>query len=166
LDLLQDASFVIGLLAVFFFTFANISFYLVLTLYMQLGLKFSTLQSGSAVLPLALGFALVSRIAGPRAQQRGTVALLQGCLVQIAGLAIIGITVAMAGALAPFVLASLLVVFGIGQAMVMAPLYGLVLAKIPPTHAGSGSGIVSTMQQIGNGAGVAVIGALYYAIQA
>src|SRR5215470_8655049 len=166
LDLRQDASFVIGLLAVFFFTFANISFYLVLTLYMQIGLKFSALQSGSAVLPLALGFALVSRIAGPRAQQRGTLALLQGCLVQIAGLAIIGFTVALTGSLAPFALASLLVVFGIGQAMVMAPLYGLVLAKVPPAHAGSGGGVVSTVQQIGNGSGVAVIGALYYAIQA
>src|SRR5262249_61552541 len=161
LDLLADASFVIGLLAVFFFTFANISFYLVLTLYMQLGLKFSALQSGSTVLPLALAFALVSRIAGPRAQQRGTIALLQGCLVQIAGLAIIGFTVALTGSLAPFALASLLVVFGIGQAMVMAPLYGLVLAKVPPAHAGSGGGVVSTVQQIGNGSGVAGVGAAY-----
>jgi len=165
LDLLHDASFVTGLLAVFFFAFANISFYLVLTLYMQLGLKFSPLQSGSTVLPLAVAFALVSRFAGPRAQQYGTIALLQGCAVQIAGLAILGTAVAMAGSLAPPALALLLVVFGIGQAMVMAPLYGLVLSKVPPSHAGSGSGVVSTMQQIGNGAGVAMVGALYYAVQ-
>jgi predicted MFS family arabinose efflux permease len=166
LDLLHDASFVTGLLAVLFFTFANISFYLVLTLYMQLGLKFSALQSGSTVLPLAVAFALVSRIAGPRAQQRGTVALLQGCGIQIAGLAILACTVAMAETLAPFSLALLLVVFGIGQAMVMAPLYGVVLSKVPPAHAGSGGGVVSTVQQIGNGSGVAVVGALYYAVEA
>src|SRR5262249_29697409 len=48
-------------------------------------------------------------------------------------------------------------VFGIGQAMVMAPLYGLVLTKVPEAHAGSGGGVVSTMQQIGNGSGVAVV---------
>jgi EmrB/QacA subfamily drug resistance transporter len=166
LGLLHDASFVTGLLAVLFFTFANISFYLVLTLYMQLGLKFTALQSGSTVLPLAVAFALVSRIAGPRAQQRGTVALLQGCGTQIAGLAILGFTVAMADKLAPSTLAVLLVVFGVGQAMVMAPLYGVVLSKVPPAHAGSGGGVVSTVQQIGNGSGVAVVGALYYAIQA
>jgi EmrB/QacA subfamily drug resistance transporter len=166
LDLLHDASFVTGLLAVFFFTFANISFYLVLTLYMQLGLKFSPLQSGTTVLPLAVAFALASRFAGPRAQQRGPIALLQGCGVQIAGLAIVGIAVAMTGSLDPSALALLLVVFGIGQAMVMAPLYGLVLTKVPPSHAGSGGGVVSTVQQIGNGSGVAMVGALYYAVQA
>jgi predicted MFS family arabinose efflux permease len=166
LDLLHDARFVTGLLAVFFFTFANISFYLVLTLYMQLGLKFSPLQSGTTVLPLAVAFALASRFAGPRAQQRGPIALLQGCGVHIAGLAIVGIAVAMTGSLAPSALALLLVVFGIGQAMVMAPLYGLVLTKVPPSHAGSGGGVVSTIQQIGNGSGVAMVGALYYAVQA
>jgi hypothetical protein len=60
LDLLRDRSFATGLAAVFFFTFANISFYLLLTLYMQIALQFSPLQSGSAVLPLAIGFALMS----------------------------------------------------------------------------------------------------------
>ena len=95
LDLLRDRGFAIGLLAVFFFTFANISFYLMMTLYMQLALHFSPLQSGSAVLPLAIGFALMSRVAGPRAQRRGITALLEGCGVQITGLVILGSGVAM-----------------------------------------------------------------------
>src|SRR5438067_4714059 len=117
LDLLRDRGFATGLLAIYFFTFANISFYLVMTLYMQLGLGFSPLQSGTAVLPLALAFAIVSRIAGPRAQRRGAKALIEGCAVQIAGLAIVGTAVAAAGPLQTPVLAVLLVVFGIGQAM-------------------------------------------------
>ena len=166
LDLLQDGSFVTGLLAVFFFTFANISFYLVLTLYMQLGLGFSPLQSGTTVMPLAVAFAIMSRIAGPRAQKRGTIALVQGCGVQLIGLAILGIAVAVESPPAAPAFALLLVVFGVGQAMVMAPLYGLVLTKVSEAHAGSGGGVVSTMQQIGNGSGVAVVGALYYAVQA
>src|SRR5262249_29697408 len=65
LDLLQDGSFVTGLLAVFFFTFANISFYLVLTLYMQLGLGFSPLQSGTTVMPLAIAYVSHRRTARP-----------------------------------------------------------------------------------------------------
>jgi EmrB/QacA subfamily drug resistance transporter len=166
LDLLRDRSFVTGLLAVFFFTFANISFYLVMTLYMQLGSGFSPLQSGTAVLPLAIAFALMSRIAGPRAQRHGVVALLQGCGVQIASLAMLAIAIAAHHALPIGALASMLVVFGIGQAMVMAPLYGLVLTKVPAAHAGSGGGVMTTVQQIGNGCGVAVVGALYYAVQA
>jgi EmrB/QacA subfamily drug resistance transporter len=166
LALLHERSFAIGLLVVFFFTFANISFYLVFTLYMQLGLGFSPLRSGTTVLPLAIGFAIMSRLAGPRAQLRGIIALIEGCGVQIAGLVILGVAVALAPPLEPLPLALLLVVFGVGQAMVMAPLYGLVLTKVPPAHAGSGGGVLSTVSQIGNGSGVAVIGGFFHAIQA
>ena len=165
LDLLRDRGFATGLAAVFCFTFANISFYLVLTLHLQLALHLPPLQSGSTVLPLAIAFALMSRFAGPRAQQRGIVALIQGCGVQIGGLALLGIAVA-AGLSAAPALAIVLMVFGIGQAMVMAPLYGLVLTEVPAAHAGSGGGVMITVQQIGNGAGVAVVGALYWSLQA
>ncbi|HUB13644.1 MAG TPA: MFS transporter [Acetobacteraceae bacterium] len=165
LDLLCDRGFATGLAAVFFFTFANLSFYLVMMLYLQLGLHLPALQAGSVVLPLALAFALMSRVAGPRAQRLGIAALLQGCGVQLVGLLVVAIALAF-GISASQTLATLLVVWGIGQAMVMAPLYGLVLAKVPAAHAGSGGGVISTMQQIGNASGVALIGALYYAVQA
>jgi predicted MFS family arabinose efflux permease len=115
------------------------------------------------VLPLALGFALMSRFAGPRAQQRGVTALIEGCGVQIAGIALLASALATGLNTAP-VLALVLIVFGLGQAMVMAPLYGLVLTKVPAAHAGSGGGVMITVQQVGNGTGVAVIGAVYYAV--
>jgi len=166
LALLSDKSFVVGLLAVFFLTFANISFYLVMTLYMQLGLGFSPLQAGTALLPLAIAFAIVSRVGSQRAQRLGTIALLQGCGIQVLGLAILCGAVATGMTLGMPALALLLVVFGIGQAMVWAPLFGLVLTKVPPSHAGSGGGVLMTVQQIGNGTGVATVGTLYYALQA
>ena len=55
---------------------------------------------------------------------------------------------------------------GAGQAMAMAPLYSLALSRIPPAYAGAGAGVLSTVQQIGNGSGAAVIGALYLSLQA
>jgi MFS family permease len=166
LALLQDKSFRAGLLAVFFLTFANLSFYLVMTLYMQLGLGFSPLQSGTAVLPLAIGFAAVSRFAGPRAQRRGVTALLEGCGVQIVGLILLGVAAVMGDSSKTFALVLPLLIFGIGQAMVWAPLFALVLARVPAAHAGSGGGGVSTVQQIGNASGVAAVGALFYSLQA
>lgn len=166
LALLQDRSFAIGLLVVFFFTFANISFYLVLTLYMQLGLGFTPLQSGTTMLPPAIAFAIVSRIAGPRAQRRGVIALIEGCGVEIVGLGVLCAAIALAPTPAPSQLAFLLVIFGAGQAMVMAPLYGMVLTKVPTAHAGSGGGVLSTVQQVGNASGVAMIGAVFYAFLA
>ena len=164
LDLLRDRGFAIGLGATFCFMFANLSFYLVMMLYLQLGLHLPALQAGSVVLPLALAFAVMSRVAGPRAQRLGIAALLQGCGVQIAGLVVIGIPL-VGGVTVPWAMAVLLAVWGMGQAMVMAPLYGLVLAKVPAAHAGSGGGVISTVSQIGNASGVALVGALYYAVQ-
>lgn len=86
----------------------------------------------------------MSRIAGPRAQRLGNSALIQGCGVQLAGLLIVGLAVAVGG-MTPTMLAILLTIFGVGQAVVMAPLYGLVLRKVPAAHAGSGGGVVSTV---------------------
>ena len=165
LDLLRDRGFTVGLAAVFFFTFANLSFYLLITLYLQIGLGLPALESGSVMLPSAMAFAFMSRIAGPRAQRLGKIALVQGCFVQIAGLAVIGIALA-ADIASPAVLAGMLIIFGIGQAMVMAPLYAWVLSKVPAGHAGSGGGVVSTVQQIGNASGGTLVGGLDYAVQA
>jgi hypothetical protein len=58
-----------------------------------------------------------------------------------------------------------LMLFGYGQGLVMAPLSGAVLSTVPPASAGSGSGIYGTTAQIANAAGVAAIGALYFAVQ-
>ncbi len=165
LDLLTDRAVVLGLLAVLCFTFANIAFYLVLTLYMQFGLGFTPLGSGTVVLPLALTFALVSRKAAPRAQRRGPSAIVEGCGVQVVGLGILATAVGFSDRLSAELIAVLLIVFGVGQAMAMAPLYGFALSRIPTAHAGSGAGVLSTVQQIGNASGAAVIGALYFTVQ-
>jgi predicted MFS family arabinose efflux permease len=164
LGLLANGPLLTGLAAVIFFAFANIAFYLALTIYMQVGLRYTPLQSGATVLPLALAFAAASRVLVRRAQRRGLPALIEGCGVQILGLLLVAGAVAWRP-LEPAVLGTLLVVFGVGQAMVMAPLYNRVLGMIPATHAGSGAGILSMIQQIGNGAGVATIGAIYFALQ-
>jgi EmrB/QacA subfamily drug resistance transporter len=166
LDLLGDRRFAMGLLTAFLLTFANISFYLLITLYMQNQLGFTPLQSGAAVIPLAVVFALVSRASGPRAQRLGALALIQGCCVAITGLVALVIIVGSIAAPPMPALASVLVIFGAGQAMVMAPLYAQVLSEVPPAHAGSAAGVLSTVLQIGNASGVAVIGATYFGLAA
>ena len=163
-DLVRDRGFAVGLVSAFLLAFANISFYLLVTLYMQNQLQFTPLQSGSAVIPLAIAFALVSRGAGPRAQRLGVRALIQGCCVAIVGLIALLVMVTAVAEPSLAALASVLVIFGVGQAMVMAPLFARVLGKVPQAHAGSGAGVLSTVQQIGNASGVAVIGAIYFGL--
>ena len=165
LSLLTDKAFMRGLAAVFFFFFANLSFYLVMTIYMQKGLQIPPLQAGLVFLPLALTFMTASRHSGMRAKHRGTLVLIEGCAVQIAGLAALVTAIEWIDTPSAMVLAPVLAIFGYGQGLVMAPLSSAVLSAVKPVSAGAASGIYGTTAQIANAAGVAAIGAVFFAIE-
>jgi MFS family permease len=166
LALLSDAAFTRGLGAAFCFFFANLSFYLVMTMFMQKGLHIPPLHAGLVFVPLALAFVIGSRHSAARARHRGTLVLIEGCAVQIAGLAALALMIASVEAPSAILLALVLLIFGYGQGLVMAPLSGAVLATVKPASAGSGAGMYGTTSQIANAAGVAAIGAVFFAIEA
>jgi len=166
LALLADKAFMRGLGAAFFFFFANLSFYLVMTMYMQKTLRIPPLHAGLVFVPLALTFIAASRISGARAKHRGTLVLIEGCAIEIVGLAALALTVAFVEAPSALMLALILTIFGYGQGLVMAPLSGVVLSSVKPVSAGAGSGMYGTTAQIANAAGVAAIGAVFFAAEA
>jgi EmrB/QacA subfamily drug resistance transporter len=165
LALLSDRSFMRGLAAAFFFFFANLSFYLVMTMYMQKALQIPPLQAGLVFVPLALTFVVASRASGARAKHRGTLVLIEGCVIQIAGLIALLLATVFVEAPTALMLALVLMIFGYGQGLVMAPLSGAVLSSVKPASAGAGSGMYGTTAQIANAAGVAAIGAVFFAIE-
>jgi predicted MFS family arabinose efflux permease len=63
-------------------------------------------------------------------------------------------------------IALVLAIFGFGQGLVMAPLSSVVLSTVKPAAAGAGSGLYGTTAQVANAAGVAAIGAVFFAIEA
>jgi hypothetical protein len=81
-------------------------------------------------------------------------------------LATLALTVALVDAPAAPLLALVLVIFGYGQGLVMAPLSGTVLSTVKPAGAGSGAGMYGTTSQIANATGVAAIGATFFATEA
>ena len=97
-------------------------------------------------MPLAFAFVAGSRLGGGR--------LIDGCIVQGTGLAGTAMLVAMIAQPTMAMLMLPLAVFGYGQGMVLAPLFSVVLTQVRHAHAGSGSGILATTQQVANGAGV------------
>ena len=165
LALLSDKAFMRGLGAAFFFFFANLSFYLVMTMFMQKALQIPPLQAGMVFLPLALAFVVASRHSGVRAKHRGSLVLIEGCVLQLVGLAVLVAAVACAERPSATLLSLVLTVFGYGQGLVMAPLSSAVLSTVKPAAAGSASGMYGTSAQIANAAGVAAIGAVFFAIE-
>lgn len=166
LSLLSDLAFMRGLAAAFFFFFANLSFYLIMTMFMQKALHIPPLQAGLVFIPLALTFVIASRHSGARAKHRGTLVLIEGCAVQLAGLAVLVALIESVNAPSAIGLALVLTIFGYGQGLVMAPLSSAVLSTVKPASAGAGSGMYGTTAQIANAAGVAAIGAVFFAIEA
>jgi MFS family permease len=165
LALMADKAFLRGLCAAFFFFFANLSFYLVMTIFMQKALAIPPLDAGLVFVPLTLTFVGASRLSSARARHRGIMVLIEGCAIQIAGLAAFALLVATIHAPSALMIALVLSIFGFGQGLVMAPLSSTVLATVKPQAAGSGSGLYGTTAQIANAAGVAAIGAVYFAVE-
>ena len=161
LDLFADRTFLRGLGTVFAFQFGNLSFYLLITLYLQTRLNLSPLLAGSAVVPLALAFTIASRLAAVWVPRYGIRILLLGIAIQFCALADLA-------ALAAWPHSSLLLIvpvltaFGFGQGLVMAPLSGLVLSTVRPDHAGSASGMLNTVHQAAGATGVSLVGAAWF----
>jgi predicted MFS family arabinose efflux permease len=166
LSLLSDAAFMRGLTAAFCFFFANLSFYLVMTIFIQKALHVPPLRAGIIFLPLTLTFVTASRQSAAQTRHRGTRVLIEGCIIQMVSLAILAVLVVSVEAPATILLALVLAMFGYGQGLVMAPLSSAVLSTVKPASAGSGAGMYGTTAQIANAAGVAAIGAVFFAIEA
>jgi len=156
LALLEDRAFLFGMAATACFFLGNLSFYFVLTLFMQNGLGFSAFNAALTVLPLSFAFVVGTRLSGGR--------LIEGCVVQALGLASAATLIATIAQPTMWMLMMPLVVFGYGQGMVLAPLFSAVLTNVRHAHAGSGAGILTTMQQIANGTGVVIVGAVYLSV--
>jgi EmrB/QacA subfamily drug resistance transporter len=162
--LLTNRAFWRGLMATFCFFLANVSFYFVITLFMQNGMGLSALDAGVTMVPLALAFVVASRHAA-KLQRNGIAALINGCAVQASGLAGLGLLAEFADPPSMFDLMVPLTLFGYGQGLVMAQLFSTVLRSVAHAHAGSASGVLATTQQVANALGVAVVGAVYFGVE-
>jgi EmrB/QacA subfamily drug resistance transporter len=139
------------------------SFFLVLALYLQQGRGLSPLEAGLVFTALALAYLGTSAVAPALTVKHGRRALAAGALTLAAGHALTLATVAAIGT-GGSVLALIpgLMVIGAGMGLGIAPLASIALSEIPPADAGSASGTLSTMQNVGNAIGVAVIGVVYF----
>ncbi len=129
----------------------NLSFYFVLTLYLQNGLHFAPFDAALIVVPMAIAFVAGSRLVTARVAKRGMVALAEGCMVQAAGLAATALLDRHDRAADDDDADAAIGLFGYGQGMVLTPLFSAVLANVRHAHAGAGSGILATTQQVANG---------------
>ena len=128
----------------------------------QVVLGWSALRAGLAITPMAVGFLGASLSTSRLVPRWGRSVITTGGALQGVGLVVLALTVWSAGAdLTPALLAPGMLLAGTGQALVMSPLIGVVLADVPAHAAGAGAGLFSTLQQSALALGVAVYGTVF-----
>jgi EmrB/QacA subfamily drug resistance transporter len=164
LSLFRVKSFAAGIAVQTVFGVGLGVFFLVWTLYMQIGLGWSPLRAGLTGVPFSIA---VSTAAGLSVQQLvprfGRKVLQAGALVMAVGVLLyIGESERYGMAIASWQMALPLVVMGLGMGLIFAPLTDVVLSEVPREHAGSASGLINTVQQMGNALGLGLVSVVFF----
>jgi EmrB/QacA subfamily drug resistance transporter len=163
LPLLRVRSFVFGLSLGTFYFAGFTAIFLVLTLYLQVGLGYNALEAGATQTPFAVGSAVASILGGRWLARVGRGLAVIGLCLVITGLLAIDLLAPNLDGLVGLKLAPLLLLAGFGGGLVISPNVTLTLAEVDPRRAGSGGGMLQTAQRVGSAIGVAVVLAQFFA---
>ncbi|MFF8396835.1 MFS transporter [Streptomyces sp. NPDC016172] len=161
--LLRIRAFAIGLGASVLFFGGIGSFFLTLSVYLQLGTGRTAWETGLVILPYALGSIITSGLGVALAAKAGRVLLVTGSLT-IAASQLVLLAVIRDGSDPGFWLLALgLFIGGLGLGLAAPILVNVVLAGVPGRNAGAAGGVLSTVNQIGGSIGIAVLGTIFFA---
>ena len=164
LSLFRVKSFAAGIAVQTVFGVGLGTFFLVWTLYMQVGLGWSALRAGLTGVPFSIA---VSTAAGMSVQKLvprfGRKVLQAGALVMAAGVLLYMAEAHRSGqSIASWQMALPLVVMGAGMGLIVAPLTDAILSEVPREHSGSASGLINTVQQMGNALGLGLVSVVFF----
>ncbi|MFD4402306.1 MFS transporter [Nocardia sp. NPDC058499] len=168
LGLFRLRSFSSGLAVWLLFNLAMGGFFMVWTLYMQVGLGWTALHAGLVAATFAVGAGIGAgssmEVLVPRF---GRGVLLAGTAINALGFSLYAWLAWQFGDdVDTAAMSAILVLAGIGFGMMFASTMEVVLAETPAEDAGSASGLLNTGQQLGMALGVALAGVLFFTVLA
>jgi EmrB/QacA subfamily drug resistance transporter len=162
-QLFRSRSFSAGLAAQFALWCGQASYFVVLALYLQQGRGLSPLRAGLVFTILAGAYLIASTRSPALTAQFGRLVVTGGAVLLAAGhVALLLATIADGVGGSVFTLAPGLALTGAGMGLCIPALTGIVLGNADPQQAGAVSGALSTVQQVANAVGVAVIGLIFF----
>ncbi|MDQ1036833.1 EmrB/QacA subfamily drug resistance transporter [Streptomyces sp. V3I8] len=164
LSLFKVKSFAAGIAVQTVFGIGLGIFFLVWTLYMQTGLGWSPLRAGLTGVPFSIAVSLAAGLSvqklvprfGRKVLQTGALTMAAGVLLYVWESERYGLSIA------SWQMALPLVVMGLGMGLIVAPLTDAVLSEVPREHSGSASGLINTVQQMGNALGLALVSVVFF----
>ncbi|MFI1357416.1 MFS transporter [Streptomyces sp. NPDC020898] len=166
LSLFKVKSFAAGIAVQTVFGVGLGIFFLVWTLYMQYGLGWSVLRAGLTGVPFSIAVSVAAGMSvqklvprfGRKVLQAGALVMGLGVLLYIWESGRYGL------AIASWQMALPLVVMGAGMGLIVAPLTDVVLSEVPKEHAGSASGLINTVQQMGYALGLGLVSVVFFGV--
>lgn len=134
-----------------------------LPLWIENVLGLTAFDTGLLLLPLAVGSFAASGFGAQAGAARGALFVVRlGIALEIAG--VLGLGLVISAHTAPWELVVPLFVYGAGIGLATAQLTGVVLADVPVSQSGQGSGTQSTARQVGSALGIAILGTILFSV--
>jgi len=162
--LMRTKTFVIGLIINMTFESAMLGFFLPFTLMLQVGLGFSVIKAALTGIPTAIGISVAMAVFSQKIIPKlGRYTMVLGAVIMAAGLVLLYVLLNHFGMkISPWAIAPELLLIGMGMALIMSPMFSVALADIDATHAGSASGVLNAVQQLGGAIGTALLGLVFF----
>ena len=161
-SLLSIRPFSAGLAAAVFFFGGLASFFLVLSIYLQLGTGRTAWETGLVILPYALGSIITSGAGVALAAKAGRALLITGSLTLAASQGLLWWLVRDGATPGYWALAGVMFLGGLGLGLGAPILVNVVLAGVPGRQAGAAGGALSTVNQIGGAIGIAILATVFF----
>ena len=156
-----------GSLVLLLFMGAMIGVMLALTLFLQVGERFSAIHAGLTLIPFSLGTALAAPLAaGLLPRLGGRLTLQIGAAVSLLGYVATALIITDAGWISSWGLLAPLGVIGLGMGFFVVSGFNTIMAAVSDAELGSASGALNAIQQLGSAIGVAVLGTIFFSVLA
>lgn len=160
--LLAIRPFSAGLAAAVFFFGGLASFFLVLSIYLQLGTGRTAWETGLVILPYAIGSIITSGAGVALAAKAGRALLVTGSLTLAVSQGLLWWLVRDGATPGYWALAGVMFLGGLGLGLGAPILVNVVLAGVPGRQAGAAGGVLSTVNQIGGAIGIAILATIFF----
>ncbi|MGG5208625.1 MFS transporter [Chryseobacterium sp. MIQD13] len=153
-------NFNLGILAVSFFFIMLDSYFYIVSLFFQDGLRIGAMAAGEIIVFQGFGFILTSLFSAKLVLKYGKTFLIAGLGLIIS---ILFLQILLFDMETPFyILCLVLFMHGLGVGSIIPSLANIALSGLPQTLAGNASGVYNTFQQVAAIAGIIVVGSIFY----
>jgi EmrB/QacA subfamily drug resistance transporter len=163
-SLLRLKSFVVGLLINLIFEGAMLGFFLPFTLILQVGLGFSVIKAALTGIPTAIGISVTMAAFSQKVIPKlGRYTMVLGAVLMGGGLLLLYTLLNHYGlSMSAWAFIPGLLLVGAGMALIMSPMFSVALSDVDAQHAGSASGVLNAVQQLGGAVGTALLGLVFF----